>query len=169
MTWWQTLLIGTAPALVTAAALLGQQTLNARAAHALHRLQTDDERSTGRRAEVLAAHRQALARLSAVESAIRAQAYEIVEQLGTGTHERPDVIKVSRENMRAADDAVSEVVLLCDWSSAGACIAYDDAITRMGAEFGGEAPTVEGIENADRAVHTARERYIVAAKSEIGV
>jgi hypothetical protein len=164
MTWWQTLLVGAVPVTITALALLAQQALTARSARELHRLQT---RST-RRDEVLAVHRTALTHLGAIEDAVRERAFQALAAI-EAAGARAAGVEVPRELLRATDDALAAVLLLCSVQSGQACLEYDRAVNTMGATVSDPDCTAEELRLALQAASKARTRYTLAARTELGV
>ncbi|WP_143320127.1 hypothetical protein [Cellulomonas iranensis] len=164
MTWWQTLFIAVAPAAVAAGALVWQHHINAESARALHGLQAQ----ASRRDEKLAAHRHALTRLSAMHDVLRTEASVMVRAMLVAAHEpRPDVIPVPHEIARAAEDAVSEVALLCDKQSAIAAVKYRASLVDFGLALSRPEVTLDSITSADRACSDASVDYLMAAKTEL--
>lgn len=167
MTWWQTLLIAVIPALVTAGALVGQQALTTRNERALHRLRTEDEHAKVHRTEVVDALRSALAEIGGLDAPSRSHAARVRARVAAGIVRQAEP-ELNRDAIRASNDALTSVVLLCSSEAGDAAARYAGSVQSLEGVLRSSAPTVEAIDAALAAMIDAHEEFLDAARAELG-
>lgn len=159
---WQAILTPLLPAVVTAVALLAQAALTAKRT-------SRTQRETDRRAEILAAHRDALAAIGQMEQPLLRRANLTAVEIEAGTYEQPELMPVSHADLAAFAAAQATVRLLCGWDSQKALTDYHGALMRLGSTGTAEEPTGSAISQAMVDASFAQAKYVTAARAELDI
>lgn len=159
---WRDILTPVLPAVVTAVALILQAALTSRR-------DSQARTKTDRRAEVLAAHQDALAALGKIEQPYKRLADHTIVEINHGTYVQPTDSPIGHQELAEYAAAEARVHLLCNWPSRVALMDYHLAVLAISSAATAEHPTVESIEKAQVDAVRAQMDYVREAKVELGI